>query len=336
MRLHQVIHLELRKNARFPYALARFWCFHGFIFMVTVLAYCAVLASPMGLFSATLLYMASYVGVAILAIAVGHQAFHGVLCRSALLNQLVGSLSFLLLGVDGELWSLRHRREHHPHPNTHGHDDDIDSPIFFRLAPYTKSKWYHAVQHLYAPFVYSLGTVVTVFVTDGSSLHGELRRRTRDRLGLLIRFAARKAIFVLVWFVLPLVAVPDQTLSNLICAYLAASIPVAWLFLPIAMVHLNTYTHFFETADSINFLDKQIETTIDFSPNNRFMSLLYGGLNCHLAHHLFPKVASCHHPVLYRHLSIVAPEVYQRKIELDIGQLFCSHFKFLKRMGQMV
>ena len=77
----------------------------------------------------------------------------------------------------------------------------------------------------------------------------------------------------------------------------------------------------------------QGETTIDFAPYNWFVTQMYGGLNCHLAHHLWPNIASCHYAAMYRHLVSYSPPEFLIPKDVSILQLLASHFRFLRRMG---
>ncbi|MBX9851473.1 MAG: fatty acid desaturase [Cytophagaceae bacterium] len=39
-----------------------------------------------------------------------------------------------------------------------------------------------------------------------------------------------------------------------------------------------------------NWAAHEIETTLDFAPDSKFMNWISGGLNTHVAHHLFPNI----------------------------------------------
>jgi linoleoyl-CoA desaturase len=318
----------------FPNPTATYWLFIGVVVAVT----CAAHLTYITYFrNAVLTYIAAtvaYSGWTVLAISLGHQAFHGTLMRDPGACHLVGSVLFVPLGVDGELWALRHVRDHHPAPNTKGFDADIDNPLIFRLAPYTERRWYHRFQHLYAPFVYSIGVLYTALVDDLRAVIREASALPRDRRGrLYLRFGYRKVMFGLLWVGLPMIAGAPYSAVEYFQIMLVATMPSAWLFLPIAAAHLNEHTQFYAQQDGKSFSALQGETTIDFANRSRFMTHLYGGLNCHLAHHLWPNVASCHYGAMYDYLeSLGAPEPL-RPISVSFGELFASHFRFLRRMG---
>jgi linoleoyl-CoA desaturase len=322
----------------YPYASARFLVFQGCFFLCTAMAYVSVLLASPGSLVGMICYCLALAGCLLQAASLGHQGFHQALVPSKVINDLIAYTSFLFSGVDGKLWRLRHMLDHHPHTNVHGHDNDLDSPTFLRLAPYTEWRWYHRYQPFYAPLVYSSGTVITIFYSDWFCLKNAIERGVgfKSKTGLIAGFIARKAFFVAVWFVIPLLLVEGLTLAWVTAYFLIASVPVAWLLFPIGMAHMNDHAAFYDEPNAVDFAELQIETTVDFCPNNRMMTLLYGGLNSHLAHHLFPKVASCHHVKLYATLREQAPEVFSRKIDLNLVELYRSHFRYLKKLSKPI
>ena len=102
----------------------------------------------------------------LLSINVGHDAAHHALTPNRRFNNLVQTILFTLLGANAYLWQLRHVKSHHVFPNVNGCDIDIDDNWFLRLSPNQTRRWYHRYQHLYAPFIFWLVDVHTVFYQD--------------------------------------------------------------------------------------------------------------------------------------------------------------------------
>jgi linoleoyl-CoA desaturase len=76
-----------------------------------------------------------------------------------------------------------------------------------------------------------------------------------------------------------------------------------------------------------------LKTTIDFSAQSFIVSLFSGGLNAHVAHHLFPNICHIH----YRHISQIISETardygleYKNKSFLTA---ISGHFQYLKKLG---
>ena len=326
---------QSRKLPGFTRPTRRYWCFISLIATLFGASYLSLLVLVRSWETLLFVLSLSYSLATVLAISAGHQAFHGSLLAHARRSKRLGIAIFIPLGVDGELWRLRHLRDHHPKPNSEGHDADLDNPLFFRLAPYTEHRRYHRYQHLYAPFVYSIGVLVTIFADDFRALVRESSgTSTARRTRMSAAFVARKLLFLGIWFGLPLALNPALSVLPLLAAFALATIPAAWIFLPIAAAHLNEHTSFYNAGEDEEFALLQAETTVDFAGESRFMTMLYGGLNCHLAHHLWPKVSSCHYQKLYSLLrSSNAPAELLPK-NISLGRLLHSHFRFLREMGE--
>lgn len=276
--------------------------------------------------------------VSILAISLGHQAFHGAISGNKKLDKLLGALTFIPLGVDGNLWQRRHITEHHPEPNREGFDEDIDNPTYFRLAPYTPHTWYHQYQHLYAPVLYSIGLLVTITIDDFRQLVRELSRlacrKHSTRLYItLFQFFLFKALWITLWIGIPLMYNPYFSISTLIITLVVSSVPVSWFFLPIGAAHLNLHTHFFAGDETADFFTQQSESTVDFATNSVLITWLYGGLNHHLAHHLWPRVPASHYSALMKLLRLELKSSHELVPTLSLPDLYCSHFLLLKKLG---
>jgi linoleoyl-CoA desaturase len=280
----------------------------------------------------------SFFIASILAISFGHQAFHGAVTGKMKLDKVLGAFTFIPLGVDGYLWQRRHITEHHPEPNREGFDEDIDNPTYFRLAPYTKYRWYHRYQHLYAPALYSIGLLVTITIDDIRQLTREISRLIdREEFSRVIttgsRFIFFKTLWAILWVVVPMHYNSTLSLSTVLITVTTASIPVSWFFLPIGAAHLNQHTYFFNAAEKADFFTQQSETTVDFATRSVLITWLYGGLNHHLAHHLWPRIPASHYTGLMKSLQTELGTSKELVPTLSLVELYCSHFSLLKQLG---
>ena len=74
------------------------------------------------------------VSALLLAINVGHDASHDAVFCSPILNLILQRACFLLTGINGYLWRMRHLNSHHLFPNVNGSDTDIDeNPYNFSI-----------------------------------------------------------------------------------------------------------------------------------------------------------------------------------------------------------
>ena len=83
-----------------------------------------------------------------------------------------------------------------------------------------------------------------------------------------------------------------------------------------------------------SFAIHQIETTVDFAPNNLLLSWFVGGLNYQIEHHLFPQVCHIH----YRAISPMVRETCEEfGIRYNVHPSFmsglASHYRWLRRLA---
>jgi linoleoyl-CoA desaturase len=76
------------------------------------------------------------------------------------------------------------------------------------------------------------------------------------------------------------------------------------------------------------------KNTIDYSRNSRLANLLFGGLNTHLVHHLFPSVCHAHYIALSDILEEAAREYDIPYRAVTMPRAVASHFRLLARMGR--
>lgn len=303
-------------------------------------AYALILGGEFGPWA--MLALANIYGLAtlLLAINVGHDAAHDSLTSRRWLNRVVLTLTFVLVGADSYLWQLRHVKSHHTFPNVNGCDIDIDSNAFLRLSPNHPRRWYQRFQHLYAPIVFWLIDIHTVFYQDVVYL---LKRRLanlvdiRHPAGAYIQFALCKLAYLGIVLVVPMLVLPLPWWQVLVGA-LSMSFFSSCLF-----VYLLIGTHFAEetvfpqvAADGTIAHDWAVHamvTSLDWSPYSRLALAVAGGSNAHAAHHLFPNVSHAHYIAITRIIQATAAEFGIRYNVTNLPRMIRSHFRFLKAMG---
>jgi linoleoyl-CoA desaturase len=83
-----------------------------------------------------------------------------------------------------------------------------------------------------------------------------------------------------------------------------------------------------------SFVDNTFATSLDWNPTGFWATHLVGGLNAHVAHHLFPKVGHMHYRAISRIIARVAARygiVYHRT---NLRGMIAAHFRLLRRLGQ--
>ena len=106
-------------------------------------------------------------GLALVSIAfnVMHDACHGSYSSKKWVNELLG-LTMNALGSNAFIWKIKHNVIHHTYTNVDGIDDDIAKSPVLRHCPTQKWVPAHRFQFIYMFIVYSLSTILWVFLTD--------------------------------------------------------------------------------------------------------------------------------------------------------------------------
>jgi linoleoyl-CoA desaturase len=309
-------------------------------FSIAVGAYALILVGGFGPWFMLALANVYGIGALLLAINVGHDGAHATLSRHQWINRAALYGSFMLIGADPYLWQLRHVRSHHVFPNVNGSDIDIDSNVFLRLSPNHPKRWYQRYQHLYAPFVFWLVDIHTVFIQDVQYL---FKRRLANMVDIrhppsaYVGFVACKLVFLAIVFVIPALALPIPWWQVLIGALLMSFVSSC------VFVYLLIGTHFAEeTTFPAPNKDGELDhdwathamlTSLDWNPYSRIAHAIAGGSNAHAAHHLFPNVSHAHYREITRLIAKVAAELGVPHHVTIFHRMVRSHFRFLRTMA---
>ncbi len=243
-----------------------------------------------------------------LGINIGHDAAHHCFTGKKSLDSLIFQLVFGLQGMSGYLWQLRHNLSHHIFPNVNENDSDLDLTPLLLITPNQKVYWFHKYQHIYAPFLYGVFSLLYIFAQDILSFfkkeHGNLRIVKIPTIEWIKLFSI-KALYVFNFIVLPAYLTSfsiSQVLLAFVCMHFILSIYLSFTFF---ISHHVSEVDYFDTLPQEpvignSWIKHQIITTIDFHPDNKFANFLFGGFNLHIAHHIFPDVSHVHYPALTR------------------------------------
>lgn len=304
-----------------------------------VLVSLGIISSPL---IAMVFYLISGLGLAGIGMGIMHDANHGAYTKYSKINNLLAqTLEFV--GCSSKVWKLQHNVLHHTYTNIHGHDEDIDAPLFlFRFSPHSKRYKIHRFQHYYVWFFYGILTLYWVTVKDF------LKARDYYKKGLI---PTRKEYRILMWKLVPVKAV--YFAYSLVLPMIFAPFPAYWVLIGFLVMHLVAgillsvvfqLAHVMPDmqfpqpgdADSmeVNWYAHQLQTTSNFSPKNRFLFWYLGGLTNQIEHHLFPNI--CH--VHYRNISkIVARTAKDFQIPYHVNRTLFSavsgHVKMLRTLG---
>ncbi|WP_161622663.1 fatty acid desaturase family protein [Cesiribacter andamanensis] len=230
---------------------------------------------------------------------------HNTLFRPTNLNAAFLYL-FDLIGANSYIWKRRHLHLHHNFPNVAGWDSDIEQASLFRIFPHDPHRSIHRHQprllFLLYPFYLANWLLVRDF-KDFFSKQQVIRKITRIPLPEYAKLFFFKGLFLTYILGVPfMLGVP---LLLAIGAFLLLLLTAnAFALFVLLTPHTNTQNAF-PLPDARHTLPQswllhQFSTTNDVSGSNWWYRHVMANFNCHLAHHLFPRI-----PYVY------APEVTQ-------------------------
>ncbi len=286
-----------------------------------------------------LLYLAFQLSGLLMGFCLGHDASHNTAFKNKFANQFLHFASFLTVGIDPLLWGLRHIRSHHLYANVEGSDIDIDKNPFLRLAPSHPWSKRHKYQYLYAPFVYMLALLHSVFMGDWIYLFSKeyaWMRKGVSKASLYVRFFLFKILYFTIVLYIP-VQLTGFSFGFILLTYISTS-----AFTSLIFVIMLVGTHFFEEADYFEPQDEtleyswavhQLKTSCDWNPNSKFARIISGGANCHAAHHLFPNICHTNYDLINTIIDDVTTEYEYPYHKTSLLKMMKSHFRHLKKMG---
>lgn len=290
------------------------------------------------------MYFISGLGIAGIGMGIMHDANHGSYTRNKRMNYLL-SHTLDLMGCSSEIWKLQHNVLHHTYTNIHGHDEDIDAPVFLlRFSPFGKSYKIQRFQHYYVWFFYGVLTLFWVTVKDFRKA-GEYYKTglipSRKAYGIrLLKLIPLKLIYFTYALGLPMLFAPFPAywmVLGFILMHLMAGILLSIVF---QLAHVVPNMQFPQADEhqqmNANWYLHQLQTTSNFSPNNRFLFWYLGGLTNQIEHHLFPHI--CH--VHYKNVSkLVARTAADFQIPYHVNRTLFSavsgHVRTLRILGSM-
>ncbi len=289
-----------------------------------------------------LLWFVMGLGISGIGMSVMHDANHGAFSKNPTVNKWMG-YTINLAGVGVLNWKLQHNILHHTYTNVPEVDEDIKDRKIIKLSPDSGATWFHRFQWIYAFFFYGILTLYWVLVKDFLQFYtfiksGLLRQSIAENRKLLAGLIGLKIIYFGVLFLLPVLVFNIPFLEILLGFSLMHFTSGLMLTVIFQLAHSVDGTHY-PVANSEGVIENdwaihQLETTVDFSPRNKWLGWYVGGLNFQIEHHLFPKVCHVHYAAL-------APIV--KKTAEEFGLNYCvndtfisalkSHIVSLRRFG---
>jgi len=313
-----------------------------FIFTLFLTSYCLLLSNMLNQTQLLLMLVIFGLSNILVAFNIAHDASHGALFRKNKLNKLF-SYTFNLIGVNQYIWDIKHNQSHHAFTNIEGLDIDIEQTKIARINESSPRKWFHRYQHIYLPFIYPLASLFMIFIKDfqlfAAKRYGNKVILTHPRKERVILFLS-KFLYITYTLIIPMMVINLvwwKILLGFIIMHLIMGVFLSIILFP---AHVLDDSPFPQPDDSLEIHNSwavhQVETTTNFAANSRLITWLSGGLNTHIAHHLYPNI--CH--IYYYDLTKIIREVAQKHdISFRDKTLFGamkSHLVYFKRLGKEI
>jgi len=257
--------------------------------IVSVLAYYWYIVDNSWVSSLFLGFIGAHIGMTL-----NHCANHGGLTQSPFLNFLIG-YSNDLIGASKLVWSYHHHISHHVYCNDIERDQDVFTGLpFIRFDSRQPKKWYNEYQHLYMGLLFPL-LFVTKHVSDYKALFARHTKAVKMVGATAFDLGSAhfgKIVHFTITLGLPLYLHGSSAILKYLLHGAVGSSVLAWLF---AISHnLEGTKH--ETQQIKDWAISQTEHSANYG--GVISSVLTGGLNLQIEHHLFPAMAyHRYHPI---------------------------------------
>jgi linoleoyl-CoA desaturase len=276
----------------------------------------------------------------LMSVGIAHDGSHNSYSQRPWLNKLMYRC-FDFIGINSNMWEYNHNLSHHFVPNIPRYDSAIDSFGLFRFHPHAKYYPVHRFQHLYIFSIYALATLFKILFLDFFSF-------SRKQIGMvrIKKHSFRDILYLVVTkigvvsysLVIPLLVIHVPA-WQIVCGFLAghfvSGIALGVIF---QVTHLSDYSVFVEPDEQgvvhNSFPRHIMATTADFATQNRVVTWISGGLNIHVAHHLFPRISQVHLPKLAKIVKQTAADHgVPYKEYPSVWAALKSHLRMLKKLG---
>jgi fatty acid desaturase len=281
--LHRMLTAELSRAGCFRAAPLRCAVYGAVIFVCYAAAYATLLTGPGFAVRALAIGLAAFVSVQ--AGFIAHEAGHGAITRDRGLANLIGQLCHTLAAGFASSYFRHMHRLHHPHCNDRGRDPDMQSDFvsMYRESALAKTGLGRHISRHQAVLIWILiGLQGWTLKADGLRFVARNPTRTRaDQFFLLVHFAA--------WFVPPVAVLgfadawQNYGLMTVLIGFYVGAIFI--------VNHVGTRV--IEPDEPISFFMQEVGVTRNLGATP-VHDVVFGGVNNHIEHHLFPSMPTAH------------------------------------------
>lgn len=255
-------------------------------------------------YTSLFLWLIMGISMAGVGMSIMHDGNHGAYSSNKNVNYIMGHI-VNLVGASAFNWKLQHNIMHHTYTNIIDMDEDIADKLVLRFSPHTKAKFYHKFQWIYAFLFYGILTLYWVVLKDFIQFFKYIEKGINNNTKKQNSLVFTKIIILKLVYFFTILVVPTlffglpffDVLMGFLLMHFAAGIILTITFQLAHTVEGTTYplpnnSGIIENDWAIH----QLNTTVNFSRNNKWLSWYMGGLNFQVEHHLFPKLAHVHYP----------------------------------------
>jgi fatty acid desaturase len=278
-RLYRALRAELHRAGCFRPATARTIVHAAVVLGAHAAAYAILLTAPAP--PVRLLALAALAFLSVQASFIAHEAGHGAITRRRGVATGLGLVfNTLLTGFSHTYFRHIHRR-HHPYTNDPERDPDIRSGLFSLYAQSAAEKT--GVGRLVSRHQAILIWVLVALQGFSLKYDGVMFLRAHARTTRVDQ--AVLALHLALWFGPPAVLLGlPAALGNY-----AAMTLLAGPYLGAVLLVNHIGTRVIEPAEPVSYLERELSTTRNLG-TSRILGFVFGGLENHVEHHLFPTM----------------------------------------------
>ncbi len=337
--LYETIHKEINETIHFDKKKeARYFFFKAIFYVGLTIASYAMLF----VISNSVLFVFNFIllgySIVFLCFNFAHDLSHHSIFKSSRLNNFLFECIYTIVGAHPEAWKKRHTNSHHFAPNVDKFDTDLGITNIIRVLPQSNKSWFHKFQFIYAPFLYMTYTLYWAFIKDFVALKKfSPEFSINKKLKYYLKFLFSKIFYFSYLLVLPLLYA-DQDLFTVMYGFLLMHLLQSIYILFTFFITHHVENAHYPVADKEGVIDtswfmNQIKSSNDFYPFSWIANFIFGGVNNHIAHHLYPHINHFYYPkvnlILFKRLK-------EAGIEPNVSTYFGgvkSHLSHLKKMG---
>lgn len=286
-------------------------------------------------------YAAMGLLVTLIVFNIVHDAVHGALFSSRTANRRAARLMDFL-GANSFVWRNRHVIYHHSYTNIPGWDIDIRQTKLVKFNPAQAPRKAYQFQQFYMPFLYLLYSLNWVLVRDFQDFFKPdslIRSRVKIPVSEYFRLLIFKTFYFISLLLIPYLLTEQPFLHIFLGFVFMHACTSALTLLVLLPSHLDEHALFPEPDDDLKMKDSwavhQLKFTNDFGTNQPLLNFIMGGLNHHIAHHLFPTLNHNLIPYVTPHIQQAAADAELPYKCYNFGEIMVSHFRLLRNNGAM-